>query len=265
MAKQRLDDFGGSTSGRRSRRSKRRLFLRIFLTGVMLTAASSSPMGSGCWRTSSGGFTTSAPRTASSSRPRPATSSFTWTSTTKLVDAIGRWPWPRSRMARLVEEIGRAKPKALAIDVLYAEPEEIEQPDRTMKRFAGRRRVRGAAREAERRRHPGVPAHRPAARLSSVESAIAAELQADLELTEPELLGRLRTRGFTVEDVGSAVRRRDTSKRAVPRSTTGCGPRRRTVAWRSTSCSRAAPARVERGDATLHSPLRRLSRSSTSA
>ena len=40
------------------------------------------------------------------------------------VEAYGPWPWPRERMARLVEAIAARRPAAIAIDVLFAEPDD---------------------------------------------------------------------------------------------------------------------------------------------
>src|ERR1700748_3259996 len=40
------------------------------------------------------------------------------------IDALGAWPWPRARMARLVEAVASARPAAIAIDVLFAEPDD---------------------------------------------------------------------------------------------------------------------------------------------
>ncbi len=42
----------------------------------------------------------------------------------KSLELIGAWPWPRSRMARIIDEIGIAGAKALAMDVIYSEPQE---------------------------------------------------------------------------------------------------------------------------------------------
>jgi adenylate cyclase len=38
----------------------------------------------------------------------------------RTIAALGDWPWPRETMARLVGAVAEAKPKALAIDVLFA-------------------------------------------------------------------------------------------------------------------------------------------------
>jgi adenylate cyclase len=40
------------------------------------------------------------------------------------IDALGAWPWPRATMARLVEAVASVRPAAIAIDVLFAEPDD---------------------------------------------------------------------------------------------------------------------------------------------
>ena len=40
------------------------------------------------------------------------------------IDALGAWPWPRETMARLVEAVASGRPAAIAIDVLFAEPDD---------------------------------------------------------------------------------------------------------------------------------------------
>ena len=41
----------------------------------------------------------------------------------RSIEALGAWPWPRETMARLIEAVAGAKPAAVAIDVLFAEPD----------------------------------------------------------------------------------------------------------------------------------------------
>jgi adenylate cyclase len=41
----------------------------------------------------------------------------------RSLEALGPWPWPRATIAKLVETIAAAKPAAIAIDVLFAEPD----------------------------------------------------------------------------------------------------------------------------------------------
>src|SRR5271154_6761422 len=40
------------------------------------------------------------------------------------IDALGAWPWPRATMARLLEAVAGGRPTAIAIDVLFAEPDD---------------------------------------------------------------------------------------------------------------------------------------------
>jgi adenylate cyclase len=42
----------------------------------------------------------------------------------RSIDALGAWPWPRATMARLVEAVANGRPAAIAIDVLFAEPDD---------------------------------------------------------------------------------------------------------------------------------------------
>src|SRR5215212_7135516 len=38
--------------------------------------------------------------------------------------SLGRWPWPRSKVAEIVDEIRLAEAKVLAFDVMFVEPQE---------------------------------------------------------------------------------------------------------------------------------------------
>ncbi|HZV05574.1 MAG TPA: adenylate/guanylate cyclase domain-containing protein [Gemmataceae bacterium] len=42
----------------------------------------------------------------------------------RSIDALGGWPWPRETLARLVEAVVSARPAAIAIDILLAEPDD---------------------------------------------------------------------------------------------------------------------------------------------
>lgn len=39
------------------------------------------------------------------------------------LDAVGRWPWPRSRLAELISRVGNARPRAIGVDILLIEPD----------------------------------------------------------------------------------------------------------------------------------------------
>jgi len=38
--------------------------------------------------------------------------------------ALGRWPWPRGKLAQILEEVERAHPSAVGLDIMFAEPQE---------------------------------------------------------------------------------------------------------------------------------------------
>jgi adenylate cyclase len=41
----------------------------------------------------------------------------------RSIETLGAWPWPRDTMARLVAAVAAAKPSAIAVDILFAEPD----------------------------------------------------------------------------------------------------------------------------------------------
>jgi class 3 adenylate cyclase len=43
------------------------------------------------------------------------------------LDSVGRWPWHRSRLADAIDEMTRAGAAVIAIDLLFTEPEEVQQ------------------------------------------------------------------------------------------------------------------------------------------
>ena len=47
----------------------------------------------------------------------------------KSLAALGPWPWPRYYLARLVEKIAMQKPRAIAFDMIFSEPDRLN-PDR---------------------------------------------------------------------------------------------------------------------------------------
>jgi adenylate cyclase len=42
----------------------------------------------------------------------------------RSIEAYGAWPWPRERMAQLVDAVAAGRPAVIAIDVLFAEPDD---------------------------------------------------------------------------------------------------------------------------------------------
>ena len=41
----------------------------------------------------------------------------------EMSDSVGRWPWPRSVHAELVEGIERQRPRAIVFDILFSDPD----------------------------------------------------------------------------------------------------------------------------------------------
>jgi serine/threonine protein kinase len=67
------------------------------------------------------------------------------------LEEIGRWPWPRWQMARIVDEVNRAGAKAIGLDVLFSEPEAPrpeQQPDGSWKVIDDDALLAGAMRRA---------------------------------------------------------------------------------------------------------------------
>lgn len=54
------------------------------------------------------------------------------------LDTIGRWPWPRVRIAQALDEVRIAGAKAVAFDVLFLEPEEGSAGDQALAEAIGR-------------------------------------------------------------------------------------------------------------------------------
>lgn len=50
----------------------------------------------------------------------------------RSIAALGRWPWPRARHAELLKRLADARPRAIAYDVLFVEPDPDPEVDRTL-------------------------------------------------------------------------------------------------------------------------------------
>ncbi|MBI2413604.1 MAG: adenylate/guanylate cyclase domain-containing protein [Deltaproteobacteria bacterium] len=42
----------------------------------------------------------------------------------KSLDALGKWPWPRTRMAELIRKLSAMDPSVIALDIVFSEPDE---------------------------------------------------------------------------------------------------------------------------------------------
>lgn len=54
----------------------------------------------------------------------------------KSIATLGQWPWPRERLARLIDRIGGAGAAVIGVDILFLEPEQ-QSPRRALEHQAG--------------------------------------------------------------------------------------------------------------------------------
>jgi class 3 adenylate cyclase/CHASE2 domain-containing sensor protein len=54
------------------------------------------------------------------------------------MDTVGRWPWPRSTMATIIDEIAAAKPSLIFLDIIYPEPDRNPKDDQKLADAIGR-------------------------------------------------------------------------------------------------------------------------------
>ena len=110
------------------------------------------------------------------------------------MEAIGRWPWDRSKLARMIDEIALAEPAAVALDVMFSEPQDASaklQADGSIGELVDHDAL--LAESLKRLGKALVPAsfpfqtEVPPRRFLQVRAALID----DLELTEPEIAARI--------------------------------------------------------------------------
>ena len=140
----------------------------------------------------------------------------TQTPTTQLVhldiddrslEVIGAWPWPRGKLAAMLDELARAQPRAVALDIIFSEPQDISHESQSDGTYLAVDHDALLAAAIQRLGCVIVPAvlfsDQPAA--SPLATAILAELKKNLELTEAQLLDRLHRQGWNVPGFESQV------------------------------------------------------------
>jgi class 3 adenylate cyclase/CHASE2 domain-containing sensor protein len=126
----------------------------------------------------------------------------------RAIEVIGRWPWSRARQAEILEELHRAGPKVVAMDLHLSRPEEAENDAAD---GGSKKASRGDLQFAEALKHLGSTVismeFQPPDPLEAVPlaKALHAELLANLELTESGLIDRLLAGGFEETKVLRAV------------------------------------------------------------
>ena len=123
------------------------------------------------------------------------------------LDSIGRWPWRRTDVAEIVDELRRAGAKAVALDVVFSEPQAPERVKQNKSDLVVDHDTRlaqsiGAAGNCV------VAAIFPFRHdeAGPVYDAVKAQLDADPEQSETQIVGALRERGFGAPGLDVAVR-----------------------------------------------------------
>src|SRR5439155_2377957 len=114
------------------------------------------------------------------------------------LDAIGAWPWKRTDVADILDELRLAGPKAVALDVLFSEPQKPEgkvDPDAELAQAIARMGNCVVAASFPFRRQGERPVY----------SASRDALYADAEQTEEQVVQALRLKGFNEPDLPAKV------------------------------------------------------------
>jgi CHASE2 domain-containing sensor protein len=115
------------------------------------------------------------------------------------IEAVGEWPWPRSALAEMVDEIHLAGPKAMAFDVVFDKPQSIRHEPAGDGTYLDVRDDDVFAAALQRLGCALVPISLHAEReqaLSPTERALRHALSNNLELTEAAAAERLKAEGL---------------------------------------------------------------------
>ena len=115
----------------------------------------------------------------------------------RTLDAVGRWPWPRRKLAAIIDEISRAGAKAVALDILFPEPQNEEEDKRFADAVArcGRVLIPMSLDEPP----PDTPIMR------GLIEILADDFELDLERDKAALLEALKARGFDEATINREV------------------------------------------------------------
>ena len=117
----------------------------------------------------------------------------------RALEVIGRWPWPRARFAALLDEVQIAGPKVVGMDVLFSEAEEPANDTATDEQLHLSPGDSSLATTLQKSGNTVIAAIFSPPDPSSTEvlpRAIRAQLTADPELTESQLIENLAAKHF---------------------------------------------------------------------
>jgi adenylate cyclase len=125
----------------------------------------------------------------------------------RALEVIGRWPWPRARLAELLEEVHLAGPKVVALDVMLSEPEQSgpasegeDEPSAESSVSPGDVRLAAALRRLGNVVSPVVFIARDPDELQPLNRAIRTLWADGLEWSEPDFASKLAGQGFASRD-----------------------------------------------------------------
>jgi hypothetical protein len=124
------------------------------------------------------------------------------------LESIGRWPWHRTVVADIIDEINLAKPKAVALDVLFSEPQDDEWRRLPNKQFVEIKHDKNLADALRRLDLSLLGASLPFVRetVSPVYADVRRILGQNPMLDEAHVAATLRTRGTRLPNLDDLVR-----------------------------------------------------------
>jgi class 3 adenylate cyclase/CHASE2 domain-containing sensor protein len=139
----------------------------------------------------------------------------------RALETIGKWPWNRSKMAELLDEIVAAKPQTIFLDIIYSDESKVErvEEDGRILQLDHDQRFADSIGRAKNVIVPISISNHQAVAESELQKALRQLLQDDLELTPAQAARALKARGIHLDqdqpwfDLFVSVRRRAMFKR----------------------------------------------------
>ena len=125
----------------------------------------------------------------------------------RALEVIGVWPWPRSNLAEMIDELRLAAPKVVAMDIIFDVHQKVEWQPNQENKFAKVDNDAEFAAALHRLNSAIVPAalFGNTDALSPIAKVVQAILKQDLESTDEQVIARLRERGFNKLDAVDLV------------------------------------------------------------
>lgn len=119
----------------------------------------------------------------------------------RTLEAVGSWPWPRAKLADIINEIRRANPRAIALDIIYSEPQEVAfhpTPDGRLDRIDNDADLAASIQRSGNVLIGAAFAFGETSIVSELQKAMQFELHSDVNLTAEQVASRVAARGVTI-------------------------------------------------------------------